>query len=138
VDTTNPQKVHNKCTIHISVELPVAAIRTVTVTMAPIFRDLIVGLMAGRRDLDVVEELDTRDGLKEWLQAVAPELILIGLRKNEADEFVVPPLVRLLPNAKVIAFSSDGRHAFVHHMHQQRTELLDVSAETLIDSILRP
>ena len=113
-----------------------AAIRTVTLTMSPILRDLITGLMAGRRDLDVVEEFDSRDGLEERLQAVTPDLILIGLRSNEADEISVP-LVRLLPNAKVIAFSSDGHHAFVHRMHPQRTELLDVSAETLIDTILR-
>jgi DNA-binding NarL/FixJ family response regulator len=117
-------------------EVAVAAIRTVTLTMSPLLRDLIMGLMAGRRDLDVVEELDTRAGLEERLRALAPDLILIGLDKNEAEEIGVT-LVRLLPNAKVIALSNDGRHAFVYRMHPQRTELLDVSAQMLVDTILR-
>jgi len=117
-------------------EIAVAAIRTVTLTMSPLLRDLIIKLVAGRVDLDVVEELDTRDGLEERLWGADPDLILIGLRRNEADEIGVS-FVRLLPNAKVIAFSHDGRHAFVYRMHSQRTELLDVSAQTLVDTILR-
>ena len=113
------------------------AIRTVTVTMAPMFRDLIVGLMAGYGNLDVVENLDTRDRLEEQLRALAPDLVLIGLGEDEADEIALP-LARLLPDAKVIAFSRDRRHAFVHRMHPQRTALLDVSPKMLIDSILGP
>jgi chemotaxis response regulator CheB len=68
----------------------VPAIRTVTVTMSPIFRDLIAGLMTGYRNLDVVEKFDTRDRLEEQLAAVAPDLILIGLGKNEPDEIGAP------------------------------------------------
>jgi DNA-binding NarL/FixJ family response regulator len=103
--------------------------------MSPMFRDLITGLMVGQRSLDVVDELDTRDGLEEKLTAIAPDLILIGLGKKEADD-VGLLLARLLPNAKVIAFSSDGRRAFVHRMQPQRTVLLDVSPQMIIDAIL--
>ena len=87
-----------------------AAIRTVMITMPPIFRDLITQLMAGHRDLNVVAELDNREGLEERLRSFAPDLILVGLGRNEGDEIGLS-LVRLLPAAKVIAFSSDGRHA---------------------------
>jgi DNA-binding NarL/FixJ family response regulator len=113
----------------------VAAIRTVTVTMAPIFRDLLTELIAGHVNLEVVGELDTCDGLEEQLRALAPDLILIGLRRDEGDE-VGPSLVQTFPNAKVIAFSSDGRHAFVHRMQPQRIALIDVSSQLLIDAIL--
>lgn len=112
-----------------------AAIRTVTVTMAPMFRDLIRELMASRGNLDVIGELVTRDTLDEQLRALAPDLILIGLGRNEGDEIGLS-LVRRLPNAKVIAFSSDGRHAFVHRMQPRRTVLDDVSPQVLIESIL--
>lgn len=111
------------------------AIRTVIITMPPIFRDLITELMAGLRPLNLVAELDSRHGVEEWLPPLAPDLILIGLDRNESDEIGLS-LVRLLPNAKVIAFSSDGRHAFVHQMQPQRMPLLDVSPQTLIDAIL--
>jgi len=105
------------------------------ITMPLIFRDLITELMAGHRSLDLVGRLDTREGLEERLPPLAPDLILIGLRREEGDEIGLS-LVSLLPNAKVIAFSSDGRHAFVHHMQPQRTVLSDVSPQMLIDAIL--
>jgi hypothetical protein len=113
----------------------VAAIRTVTITMPRLFRDIIAELMARYGNLDVVEELGIRDGLEERLRALAPDLILIGFRKGEGDEIGLQ-LVRLLPNAKVIAFSSEGRHAFVYRMQLQRTVLLEVSPQMLIDTVL--
>jgi DNA-binding NarL/FixJ family response regulator len=114
----------------------VAAIRTVTVTMSPIFRDLVTGLMAGHVNLDVVGNFDRRDGLEEQLRALAPNLILIGLGRNEGDE-IGGSLVRLLPDAKVITFSSNGRDASVHRMQLQRVALPEVSSRVLIDTILR-
>jgi DNA-binding NarL/FixJ family response regulator len=116
-------------------DLAVAAIRTVMVTMSPMFRDLITELMADHGSLDVIGELVTREALDEQLRALAPDLILIGLGRNEGDDIGLS-LVRRLPNAKAIAFSSDRRHAFVHRMQPQRTVLLDVSPQVLIDSIL--
>jgi DNA-binding NarL/FixJ family response regulator len=116
-------------------ELALAAIRTVMITMSPLFCDLVRELIARRADLDVVGELDTRDGLEEQLRAVAPDLIFIGLRRDEGDEIGLS-IVRLLPNAKVIAFSSDMRNAFVHRMQPQRIALSDVSPQVLIETIL--
>jgi len=110
-------------------------IRTVVITMPPIFRDLITELLAGHGSLDIVWQPDTREGLEEPLRALAPDLILIGLRREEGNEIGLS-LVSLLPNAKVIAFSSDGRHAYLHRMQPQRTALLDVSPQILIDAIL--
>ena len=112
-----------------------AAIRTVTVTMSPIVRDLIAGLMTVHRNIDVIQEFATRDGLEQQLASAAPDLILIGLSKNEPDEIGLS-LATLHPNAKVIAFSGDGHHAFVHRMRPQRTVLLDVSPQMIIDTVL--
>lgn len=112
-----------------------AVIRTVMITVPRIFRDLTMELMVGRGDLKVVAEFDAREGLEERLRLLAPELIFVGLGRNEGDE-VGLSLVRLLPAAKIIAFSSDRRHAFVHRMTPQRTEFLDISAQMLIEAIL--
>ena len=105
------------------------------ITVSPMLRDLVTELMATHVNLDVVRELDTRDGLEEQLRALAPDLILIGLGRDERDDFGLS-LVQLLPNAKVIAFSSDMRDAFVHRMQPHRIALLDVSPQVLIDTIL--
>ena len=45
----------------------------VTITMSPIFRDLIAELMVGHGNLDVIADLDTRDALDEQLRALAPD-----------------------------------------------------------------
>jgi DNA-binding NarL/FixJ family response regulator len=103
--------------------------------MPPLFRDLIAELMAAHGSLDVVAELRTRNAFAERLRSLSPDLVLIGLGGNEGDEIGLS-LVRLLPNAKVIAFSSDGRHAFVHQMRPQRKMLLDLSPQMLIDAIV--
>jgi hypothetical protein len=114
----------------------VTAIRTVTVTMSPLFRDLVARLMARHGGLDLVAELTVREGLEERLQLLLPALILVGLERNEGDEIGLS-LVRLLPRACVIAFSADGRNVFVHRMRPHRSVLLDVSPQMLVNAILR-
>ncbi len=111
------------------------SIRTVTITMPPLFRDLITASIARHGNVDVIAELDTRDAIEQRLQSLAPQLVLIGLGRGEGDA-IGPALARFVPNAKVIAFSSDGRHAFVHRMHQPREILLDISPQQLIDAVL--
>lgn len=113
-----------------------ARVRTVTVTIPPMLRDLIAELMAGHGNLDVVEELITRDRLEEHLRALSPDLILIGLERNEEDEIGLS-LVKSMPNAKVIAISSDARNAFIHCMQPRRTVLPGVSPQALIEHILQ-
>jgi DNA-binding NarL/FixJ family response regulator len=113
----------------------VTAIRTVTVTMPPLFRDLIAQLMAGHRSLNVVAELGDREVAEDRLRSLAPELVFVGLERNEGDEIGLL-LARRLPDAKVIAFTSDGRDAFVHRVQPQRTILRDFSPQMLIDVIL--
>jgi DNA-binding NarL/FixJ family response regulator len=115
----------------------VAAIRTVMVTLSPIFGDLVAELNATRDRLNVVAELDTREELNKQLRSLAPDLVLVGLRRNEGDEIALS-LLRSLPNARVIAFSSDKRHAIVHRMQPLRTILFDFSPQMLIDAILKP
>jgi DNA-binding NarL/FixJ family response regulator len=111
-------------------------IRTVMIAMPPIFRDILTELMVGQGTLDVVGEFDTHDGLKDQLQQLAPDIILIKLRRSEGDEIGLG-LAKIIPSAKVIAFSSDARDAFVYRMPRRRTALLDVSPRTLIDAIIR-
>jgi DNA-binding NarL/FixJ family response regulator len=103
--------------------------------MPSMFRDLVTALIAGHRKLDVIAALDTRDAIEQRLQALAPQLVLIGLGSGEADE-IGPAVSGFVPDAKVIAFSSDGRHAFVHQLHQPRRVLLDISSQQLVDAVL--
>lgn len=103
--------------------------------MPPLFRDLVTALIAAHSNVDVVAELDNRNAIEQRLQSLAPELVLIGLGSGEGDE-IGPALAGSVPNARVIAFSSDKRHAFVHQLHRERRILLDISPQQLIDAAL--
>ena len=111
------------------------SIRTVTITMSPLFRDLVTGLIAAHCNIDLVAGIDDRTAIEQRLHALAAELVLIGLGEGEGDE-VGPVLAGSMPNARVIAFTSDIRHAFVHQLHRPRRVLLDISSQQLIDAAL--
>jgi DNA-binding NarL/FixJ family response regulator len=113
----------------------VNSIRTVTITMAPLFRDLVTVLLAGHCSIDLVAEIDNRIAIEQRLQALAPELVLIGLGAGEGDE-IGSTLAGSVPGARLIAFSSDNRHAFVHQLHRPRSVLLDFSSQQLVDAAL--
>ena len=112
-----------------------AVVRTVIVTISPMLSDILVTLLGDHTTLEVVATFDTRHNLEESLRAIVPDVILIGLGRNESDE-IGHSCSTLLPTAKVIAFSNDGRNAFVH-INAQRTVLLDVSAQMLTTTVLR-
>ena len=111
------------------------AIRTVTVTMAPLFCDLVTGLLAAHCNIHLVAKIDNRAAIEQRLQSLAPELVLIGLGDGESDE-IASALAGSVPNARVIAFSSDNRHAFVHQLERPRRVLLDISPRQLVDAAL--
>jgi hypothetical protein len=103
--------------------------------MSPLFRDLVTSLMSVHCIVELVAELDDRESIEQRLQALAPELALIGLRAGEGDG-IGRTLSGAVPGARLIAFSSDNRHAFVHQLHRPRRILLDFSPRQLIDTAL--
>jgi DNA-binding NarL/FixJ family response regulator len=113
----------------------VPAIRTATVALAPMFRDLVIELIASRRPLDVIAEFDDSDGIAAQLRAAAPDLILFGLRRGQ-DDGAALALAALAP--QLIAFSEDRRNALVYRAQQRRFALMDFSAQMLIDAIADP
>jgi len=112
----------------------VGGIRTVVVTTPAMLRDLIKCLARGQVELDIVAEFTARRALARQLRKLRPDLILIGLRHHETDA-VIRDLLRLLPTAKFIAFSANGRTAQGFELRLYRTDLGDVPPEGLIDFI---
>jgi hypothetical protein len=104
------------------------------VTLSPLLADIIERLVAGPIALDVVARFDNRDLLKDKRLEIGPDLVFVGLRLRETDR-IGRWLLKLLPMAKVIAFSSDVRHAYIHEMRAPRTAIIDVSGRALIEVI---
>jgi chemotaxis response regulator CheB len=103
--------------------------------MPPLLTDIIEHLLIGHLALRVVARFNNRDFSKESLRGVHPDLVLIGLHPGESDA-IGRSLLTLIPAAKVIAFSSDARHGYVHEMRAHRAAIINISPQALIKGIL--
>lgn len=111
------------------------AIRTLLIEMPPMFSDLVVQAIADHIPLEIIGDLDRRRGLQAQRECLAPDLILRGLEAGEDERDVAPQLLEIFPTAKVILFSSDRRHAYLHQMRPVRVLLTDFSPELLVQVI---
>ena len=111
-----------------------AGIRTVVVTTPALLGDLIKRLAVGRVKLDIVAQLNGRQGLAQRLQRLRPHLVIIGLRQGETDAAIRALLLRV-PSSKFIALSDDGRSITGYELRLSRISLADLSPEAFIEFI---
>jgi chemotaxis response regulator CheB len=113
---------------------PMRPLRTVTVAITPLLGDIISHVVVERAPIDIVAHLDSRDQLAPRLRTLAPDLVLIGLSRDEGGAIELS-LTNALPRVKVIALSHDACHAYFPVPHRHRTRLIDLSPEALIETI---
>lgn len=106
------------------------------VTIPPIIGDIVASLLPVSATLHVIARFEDRTEVTDRLVALRPDLVMIGLQNGETDE-IARVLLSLMRGAKVVAFSNDGRSAYVHEMRAHRKALVDVSPRALINAILR-
>jgi DNA-binding NarL/FixJ family response regulator len=104
------------------------------VTTPALLRDVIKQLITSRVELDVVAELTERRELPQRLEAIRPDLVIIGLRRSESIVLIHTLLLRV-PAAKFIALSSDGRSAFGFELRLYQTNLGDASPDRLSEFV---
>jgi DNA-binding NarL/FixJ family response regulator len=114
--------------------LAVAAIRAVLIGLSPLLRDIVKQSVAGVRDMDIVSEFSA-DEWTERLRALKPEVVIISLRRGEADH-VASRLLGTVPTAKIVALSSDNRRALCCTI-RDRLVLPDVSAQEIASFLSR-
>lgn len=105
--------------------------RVAIVTIPPLLADILREVLAGHLAIEIVAQIVRRTRLEQRLRAARPDIVLIGLRRGESDA-VARSLLIALPAAKIIAFSGDVQHVWVHQMRPYRIELHDFSPEALI------
>jgi chemotaxis response regulator CheB len=110
-------------------------IRTALVALSPLLSDIITQAIKPEIELDVVADFPSGDLLKEQLRLIAPELILIGLQAGDTAAIAATALAAA-PAARVIAFSADCRHAYLHEMRPYQMMLIDVTPAALAGAIL--
>jgi DNA-binding NarL/FixJ family response regulator len=112
----------------------VEPLRTASVALTPLFRDLLVRSLSDFIALNFVGHVESREGAPQQLAQLAPDLILLRLAQNEsaaqareaADEFACEV---------VLAFSSNLRKALVFHHAQNAVTLEDPSTARLANAI---
>ena len=109
-------------------------IRTVIVTLPRIVSDIVEQLSIDGVQLDICARLDSRARVEAMLHAVSPDLVLIGLAPAES---ATPGLLlsAIVPNATVIAFTSDARSIHVATRGITRTPSMNLTVEALITVI---
>jgi hypothetical protein len=96
--------------------------RAVFVTISPLLARFIAEAAHQQAFIETVAHLDDRTLLAERLPALAPDLVVIGLRPGESDE-IGAVVLELIPAAKILVMSADARCAYLHETGRPRTEL---------------
>jgi DNA-binding NarL/FixJ family response regulator len=112
-----------------------AELSAVFVTISPLLSDIITEVMSQQVNLNIIAQFDERDPIFNRLPALATDLVVIGLRAGETDE-IAAIVLKVVPAAKVIAISSDGRNAYLHEMRPHRGLMVDFSPNELIAALL--
>jgi hypothetical protein len=60
--------------------------RVVTVTVPPLFADILREVLAGQLAIEIVVQIGRRSRLEQRLRAARPDFILIGLRRGETRQ----------------------------------------------------
>jgi len=108
--------------------------RAVFVTVPPLLSDILSEVVCRQGRLSLIAQFGDQTALRDRLPALAPDLVVIGVGAGEVDD-VGRTVLGLVPSAKVLVISDDGRHAFLHEMRPHRKVLLDFSPASLMAAL---
>jgi DNA-binding NarL/FixJ family response regulator len=111
--------------------------RAVFVTMSPLLSGIVRDLLSEKIGLDLIHQIGDREMLAERLPKLQPDLVVIELSNGEGED-IGRFILQVVPGAKVLAISSDGRDAYLHEMRLHRRHLLDFSPANLLSAIVAP
>jgi DNA-binding NarL/FixJ family response regulator len=112
-------------------------LRCVYVTISLLLSSIISEALSRRIALRLLAQLDDREGLAAALEALQPDLVVIGLTPGESDDFGASLLARI-PRTKILIMGDTGDYACLYEMRLHRGVLLDFSPDNLVAAILAP
>jgi len=111
--------------------------RIVFVAIPPLLSEILSEVVRDGGRLKLVAQISESDALTERLPRLAPDVVLVGLRAGETDE-IGTLVLKLVPSAKVLVLSNDGRDAYLHEVRLHRTVLRDFSLPSLLAALVGP
>jgi DNA-binding NarL/FixJ family response regulator len=98
-------------------------------------RDIVKQSVGGDRDVEIVGEF-LADEATERLRILKPEVVIVSLRRDEADD-IAAQLLEIVPTAKIVALSADNRNALCCVMRPHGLVLSDFSPQEIAGFISR-
>ena len=111
-----------------------ARLRTLVVTLSPLLRELVTSVLPSQISFDVIEVLQSREGVAERLRDLAPDLVLIGLLEGETDAIALP-LLAALPSIRILVLARNGEHAWLYRSYGRRAALPNLSVQALREAM---
>ena len=112
-------------------------IRVALINLPPILNEIVTEVLA-KPDIRAEGSFHGATGC-EQVAELRPEVIILGLDDDSADEDGLPPECRRLlsrhPWARVLSLAQDGRDAVLHELHPHRTVLGEASPQKLLETI---
>jgi DNA-binding NarL/FixJ family response regulator len=105
--------------------------RAVFVTIPPLLSEIISDVACKDGAVKLIADFSDRATLAAQLPALAPDLVVIGLRAGESDD-IGTLVLKLVPAAKVLVLSNDVRRAYLHAAPMHRLVLHDFSLANLL------
>lgn len=109
--------------------------------MPRLHADIMLASFTKYANVEVVCTIEGREDCAAALKDLAPDVILIGLSRDEGDAAVSATL-RTCPNSCVIGLTTDGRRVCIHFFHPHRIVLEgedpDRIASVILDRFLHP
>jgi hypothetical protein len=115
----------------------VARMRTVVVTLSPLLGEMLTQALAASLALAPFTILRTRTRLATRLRALAPDVVLLGLRPRETAG-LAQALAESLPQTRILAFAADGRLASLHVAGHSAQPVNDLSLRGIAAILAMP
>ncbi|WP_147707648.1 hypothetical protein [Microvirga massiliensis] len=111
------------------------SLRVAFVTMPKLYADIMWASLARCAAIDVIGIIEDRESLEADLRHLAPDVIFLGLDREESD-VVARAALWICPKSQVIGLTADGRHATLHFLWPQCVSLEEADPNLIASAIL--
>ncbi len=107
-------------------------IRVVLAEMPPLLRDIVRDAVASHADIEIVGDLDGRNGPLRAVEGV--DVVIVGARQPD-DSALAGEVFRTSPCTRVLIIATSGRSAIMWQLRPHKAPLGEVSAASLLAAI---
>jgi len=105
--------------------------RILLVEMPRMLRDIVVGVLADKPNMEVVAEAAAMSEVPETVLETGADVVVVG----RDDPPLADTLLERAPGLRILAMTADGRESWLYELCPQRVPLGEISPERLVSEI---